>query len=60
MICWEGTNEALETQWRAEWREEDKALVNERNSVIAHIIREAAARIRLARIFSKIPGGSWR
>jgi len=38
----------------------NSALVNERNAVLAHIIREAAARIRLARIFSKIPGGSWR
>jgi hypothetical protein len=38
----------------------NSALVNERNAVLARIVREAAARIRLARIFSAIPGGTWR
>lgn len=38
----------------------NSALVNERNAVLARIIREAAARIRRARIFAAIPGGSWR
>jgi hypothetical protein len=33
---------------------------NDRALVLVRLIREAVFRIRLARIFARIPGGSWR
>lgn len=32
----------------------------ERALTLARIVREAAARIRIARIFAAVPGGGWR
>lgn len=33
---------------------------NERATRLAWLVREAAARIRLASIFAAVPGGTWR
>lgn len=36
------------------------AFARERAILLARVVREAQARIRLARIFAAIPGGTWR